>query len=429
MTPEQIRARLAEIAAKLEGIVAGADGYTDDQVKEIEGLNSEFETLSTQLEAAEKVEAMKAKAAASTGRKTQAAAPATTTPRVEVGRQLNERFGGFSNSGEWLMAVKRAGQTGEIDKRFYGPQGAASYEKVGEDGGFLVPEEVSQAILKKLEVQESLMASTTSVQVSGNALTINVDETQPWNQGIQAYWTAEGATITESKPAFKQASWRLQKLAALVKATDELLDDAVALESYIKTSAPDAFMNKINGAIISGNGVGKPEGIINSAFSVTVSKEGGQTADTVNALNVLKMYSRMFPSSRSKAAWYINPAVEEQLRQMVDPNGNYLYISPGGQLNQTPYGTLLGRPVIPLMGAMQAIGDVGDIIFADLSYYYMIRKAGGIKSATSIHLLFDKEQTAFRFSMRLDGKCPFKSPVTTEYGAYNMSAFVLLEAR
>lgn len=428
MTPEQIRARLAAIAAQLEGIVASETGYTQDQVNEIEALNEEFGSLNTQLEAAEKVEAMKAKASASTGRKTQAAAPASTV-KVEVGEQRNARFGGFNNNGEWLMAVKRAGQTGEIDKRFYGPQAATAYEKVGEDGGFLVPEEISGAILKKLEVQESLMSSATVTQVSGNALTINVDESQPWNQGIQAYWTQEGATISESKPSFKQASWRLHKLAALVKATDELLEDAVALESYIKNSAPSAFMNKINNAIIGGNGVGKPEGIISSGFAYTVAKESMQTADTVNAKNVLKMYSRMLPTSRASAAWYINPAVEDQLRVMVDANDNYIYIAPGGQLNQTPYGTLLGRPVIPLMGAMPALGDLGDIIFGDLAYYYMIRKAGGVKSATSIHLLFDKEQTAFRFSMRVDGKCPFKAPVTTEYGSYDMSAFILLEAR
>jgi HK97 family phage major capsid protein len=432
MTIEQIRARLAEIAAKLESIVASEQGYSEDQITEIETFNSEFESLTTQLEALEKVEAIKAKASSTTGRKTQSPSPqpSASTPRVEVGRQLNDRFGGFNSTGEFLMAVKRAGQTGDLDKRFM--QNATAYEKVGEDGGFLVPEEISQAILKKLEVQESLMSATTALQVGGNALTINVDESQPWNQGIQAYWTAEGAAITESKSAFKQASWRLQKLAALVKATDELLDDAMALESYIKASAPEAFMNKINSAILSGNGAGKPQGIISSPFSVTVAAEGGQSADTVVAANVIKMYSRMFPGSRARSAWYINPAVEQQLRLMVDGNDNYIFIGPGGfgsQMNQSPYGTLLGRPVIPLMGSMPALGDVGDIILADLSYYYMIRKAGGIKSATSIHLLFDKEQTAFRFSMRLDGKCPFTAPVTTEFGSYDMSAFVLLAAR
>lgn len=425
MKPEEIRAAMGDIAAKIEAIQAGADGYTEEQLAEINTLNDQFEAMSAQLDAAEKAESIKAKATASAGRKTVAGAP-NTPVRVEVGKTLNERFGGFNNAGEWLMAVKKAGQTGELDKRF---QNAAAYEKVGEDGGFLVPEEISNAILKKMEGDDSLMAKTTAIQVGGNALTINVDENQPWNGGVTAYWTQEGATITESKPAFKQASWRLQKLAALVKATDELLDDATALSSYIQVAAPNAIMHQVNKAILNGNGIGKPLGIIQSPFAVTVSKENMQTADTVNATNVLKMYSRMFPTSRANAAWYINPQVEEQLRQMVDSNGNYLYISPGGQMNQTPYGMLLGRPIIPLMGGIPGIGDLGDIIFADLSYYYMIRKAGGVKSATSIHLLFDKEQTAFRFSMRLDGKSPFQAPVTTEYGSYQMSAFVLLEAR
>jgi len=425
MTPEQIRAAMGAITAKLEGIVAGAEGYTADQVAEIEKLNAEFEALDTQLKAAEQVEAMKARANASKGRQTTPAAP-SAAPRIEVGKTLNERFGGFESSAAWLTAVKMAGRTGKVDERLLA---TTIKETVGEDGGFLVPEEMSQAILKKMEGDDSLMSKCTTVQVGGNALTINVDENQPWNGGVTAAWTQEGATISESKPAFKQASWRLQKLAALVKATDELLEDATALESYIKASVPNAIMHQVNKAIINGNGIGKPLGIISSPFAKTVSKESGQTADTVVAANILKMYSSMFPASRGNAAWYINPAVEEQLRLMVDPNGNYLYISPGGQMNQTPYGMLLGRPVIPLMGGMPGIGDVGDIIFADLSYYYMIRKAGGVKSATSIHLHFDKEVTSFRFSMRLDGKSPFQSPVTTEYGSYQMSAFVLLEAR
>lgn len=427
MKPEQIRARLAEIAAMLDTFEASETGYTEEQRTEVKALNEEFLSLTAQLETAESIEAMKLKAATPAPRKTVSPNP---EPRIEVAAPRNARFGGFSNSGDWLMAVKRAGQTSEVDKRLL--QMSVAQEKIGEDGGFLVPEELSDQILKKLDVQESLMSSCTTLQVSGNALTINVDETQPWNQGIQAYWTAEGAPITESKASFKQASWRLQKLACLVKATDELLDDATALGSYIQNAAPNAFMHKINSAILSGNGSGKPLGIINSPFAVTVSAESMQTADTVNATNVIKMYGRMFPGSRSNAAWYINPGVEDQLRLMTDPNGNYIYIAPGGfgnQITASPYGTLLGRPVIPLMGSMPAIGDLGDIIFADLSYYYMIRKAAGIKSATSIHLLFDKEQTAFRFSMRVDGKCPFQAPVTTEFGSFQMSAVVLLQAR
>lgn len=426
MNAEQIRARLLEIQTELEGIVAVENQYSDEQVELVNTLNAEFETLTKQLETVEKMEAMKAKATASAGRKTAPAQPAT---RVEVGpSRATDRFGGFNSTGDFLMAVKKAGSTGEVDNRFKN----TAYEKNGEDGGFLIPEEMSQEILKKLESKESLMSSTTQLQVSGNALTLNVDESQPWNQGVQAYWLAEGAQLTESKAAFKQASWRLHKVGAMVKATDELLDDATALESYIKVSAPAAIMHKINSAILSGNGSGKPMGIINSPFTVTVDKESMQSPDTIEARNVINMYSRMIPSARAKAAWFINAGCEPQLLTMKDDNDNFMYISPGGlgsQLSASPYGTLLGRPVYPMLSGMPALGDLGDILFADLSYYYMIVKAGGIKSASSIHLNFDREITAFRFTMRVDGKCPFQSPVTTEFGDYDMSAFVQLEAR
>jgi HK97 family phage major capsid protein len=422
MGPEQIRARLLEISNMLEGIQAGADGYTVEQVDQVNALNEEFEALTTQLEAAEKIEAMKAKATVSAGRKVE---PKTASPlRVEVGASAKDKFGGFNSTGDFLNGVKRAA-AGDIDKRFQN----AMYEKNGEDGGFLVPEEMSSAILKKLESSESLMAATTSIPISGNSLTLNVDEAQPWNQGIQAYWLAESGALTESKNVFKQASWRLQKVGVLVKATEELLDDVTALEGYIKAAAPAAIMHKVNSAIISGNGAGKPQGIISSPFTVTVAAEGGQAADTIVARNVIKMYTRMIPSARAGAAWYINPACEAQLLTMKDDADNFIYLAPGSQMNQSPYGILMGRPVIPLMSGIPALGDLGDIMFANLSYYYMIQKAGGVKSATSIHLNFDREITAFRFTMRLDGKCPFTSPVTTEFGAHQMSAFVQLAAR
>ena len=422
MTPEQIRARLGDIQAHLEGVQASEAGYSEEQVEQINSLNAEFEGLTTQLEAAEKVEAMRAKATASVGRKT---LPVIAAPRIEMGRDGKDRFGGFNSSGDFLMAVKRAG-AGDIDKRFQN----VAYEKNGEDGGFLVPEEMGSSITKKLESSESLLSATTQLKISGNAITLNLDESQPWNQGVSAYWVAEGSAITGSKPAFTQASWRLHKLAALVTATDELLDDATALSSYIQVSAPEAIMYKLNGAIINGNGAGKPQGIISSPFAKTVSKESGQTADTVVSRNIVKMYASMIPNSRARAAWYINPAVEVQLMTMVDDNGNFIYLAPGSQMNQSPYGLLLGRPVIPLMSGMPALGDLGDIVLADLSTYYTIQKSnGGVKSATSIHVNFDKEQTTFRFSLRVDGKCPFRTPVTTEFGSYQMSGIVLLEAR
>lgn len=418
MNLEQMRARLAAIANELKQF-AGLTQFTDEQTKSINALNDEYENLVKNIETAEKVEAMNAKLATSTRKvpavdPTQAAVPAS-----------QPNAGGFQSMGEFFVAVKKASTGGETDARLKN----VAKEAIGEDGGFLVPEQIMTQIAKKLQADESLLARTSQFLVSGNTMSLPTDETAPWTNGVQAYWVAEGAQIGDSKPKFGQASWRLHKLAALVKTTDELLEDAVGLESYIQRSAPVAIMHKVNEAILSGNGVGKPQGILNSAFKVKIAKESAQPADTVVTRNIVKMYSAMIPSSRANAVWYINPGVEQQLMTLKDDNGNFIYLAPGSQMNQSPYGLLLGRPVIPLIGGMKALGDEGDIVFCDLSYYYAILKSSGIKNAVSTHLLFDKDQTAYKFILRIDGSCPFKAPITTQFGNYQMSGIVTLEDR
>jgi len=414
-TIEEMRARLAEIVAKL-GEYEGMENMGQEEIDSVNTLSEEYDTLKGNIEAKEKIAAMTADA-----NKFERKVASTPVAKVEVREQKNH---GFKSGGEFFMAVKKAA-TGDLDKRFKNTH----FEKYGEDGGFLVPEDFMSAINKKVDGDESLLAKTRQLRVSGNSLTINIDQSTPWNGGLQAYWMEEGGQYTESKIQLGQASWRLHKLGVLVKCTDELLEDASALESYVKMMAPEAINHKLNGAIISGDGVAKPTGILNSGFRVTVAKESGQTADTVVAANIVKMYASMIPSARSSAAWYINPEVEPALRLLQDGAGNYIYMAPGSQMNQTPYGMLLGRPVIPLLGGMKAIGDEGDIIFADLSYYYSILKTSGLKQAMSTHLYFDRDITAFKFMIRVDGHCPFSAPISPEFGAQKLSGIVTLAAR
>ena len=419
MDLEQMRAKLEAIVAQLEQFQAMSE-ISEEEAEQINALSAEFDALTKKIEAGEKLAQVAAKATTST-RKSEP----VTVKTVEVKASKKELQGGFDSYGDFLASVKKMAH-GDIDKRF---QNNTMFERVGEDGGVLVPEQFIQDIAKKFGEDDSLFARTSQIAVSGNNLTLNIDETAPYLGGVQAYWTAEGSPIQDSKHKFGQASWKLNKLAALVKATDELLEDATALESYIRRMAPIALVHKMNSAIISGNGVGKPTGILNSGYKVRVNAESGQTADTIVAANVVKMYSRLLPASRQRAAWFINPMVESELRLMRDPAGNYIYLAPGSQMNQQPYGLLMGLPVIPLLGSMPQLGDEGDIILADLSAYYTIFKSGGIKQSVSTHLLFDRDISCYKFTMRIDGSCPFKSPVVTEFGNYEMSAIVTLADR
>jgi len=423
MDLESLKARMGEILNELE-VFNTVEDLSDEQIETVNALSGEFEGIKTKIEAKEKIEAMKAHTVAST-RKVAATEPVKTA-KVTVTNRTDKTMG-FKSFGEFAKAVSNKSK-GKIDQRF---NNATAYESFADDGGVLIPESFLSEIQEKVQGEESLLSKTSSFQTAGNHLSLPIDEVAPWNGGIQAYWTEEGGLYTESKQVLGQANFRLHKLGAMVKCTDELLDDASALESYIRRKAPGAIVHKINEAIISGDGVGKPNGLIGSSFGINVAAEAGQAAGSVVYQNLLKMSARELPQSAGKTVWLAHPQVKEQLLDLKDGNGNLIYMSGGmfpNMVERSP-DMLLGRPIIYMMGGMPALGSIGDIMLVDLDYYYSVVKSSGIKQAISTHLFFDRDITAFKFTMRLDGRCPYTSPVTTQNGAYDMSGIIRIAAR
>jgi HK97 family phage major capsid protein len=138
------------------------------------------------------------------------------------------------------------------------------------------------------------------------------------------------------------------------------------------------------------------------------------------------MASRLPVASRVNAIWLIHPDAEPQLPLMTIGEMP-VYMPPGG-LRDSPFGRLLGRPVIPHQ-VCQTVGDAGDIMLVDLGQYLTAVKAGGLRAETSIHLWFDQDLMAFRFIVRIAGQ-PWWSEVTTAAnGSFTQSPFVQLEAR
>jgi HK97 family phage major capsid protein len=419
---EKLKARMADILNEIQ-VFETVENISDEQVETINALHGEYEQVKAKSEALEKVASIQNHATTSTRK----SAPVNTpSPKVEVKSRFDKTMG-FKNFGEFAKAVADKSK-GKVDERF---NNSAAYEHISEDGGVLIPSDFLSEIREKAMGDDSLLPRTSNFQVSGNHLSMPIDEKEPWNGGIKAYWIGEGQQYTESKQELGQANFRLHKLGALVRATDELLEDASALESYIRRKAPEAIVHKLNDAIINGDGVAKPSGILGSDFTIEVAAEGGQAADTVVYKNLVNMEARLLPSASAGAVWIAHPAVKAQLRQLKDDNGNAIYMS-GGQfpnLASAGFDTLLGKPIVYMMGAMPTLGDSGDIILADLNYYYSAIKTAGIRQDISTHLYFDRDITAFKFSMRVDGHCPFKSPVVTQYGNYEMSGFIKLAAR
>jgi hypothetical protein len=78
-----------------------------------------------------------------------------------------------------------------------------------------------------------------------------------------------------------------------------------------------------------------------------------------------------------------------------------IFLPPATGIRESYDGTLNGRPLI-LSEHAAAFSSQGDLSLLALNGYRTITKAGGIETATSMHLYFDANATAFRFIFRLE---------------------------
>lgn len=351
-------------------------------------------------------------------------------PEVKTAPKNEERK--FKTFGEQLMAAYRASMPGgQVDNRLTTRAASGLNESNPSDGGFLVQQDFVSELLKRT-YETGILASKVKkipISTSANGLKINaVDEDSRANGsrfgGVQTYWEGEADKLAGTKPKFRVLELSLKKLTGLCYATDELLQDTAALESVIRQAFAEEFGFKIDDAILTGTGAGEPLGILNSSSLVTVAKESNQ-AEKITVENLIKMWNRVWSRSRNNAVWFINQEIEPYLYTLKI--GTTPVYVPAGGLSEKPYGTLFGRPVIPLEQC-SALGEVGDIILADLNQYLLIDK-GGINAQSSIHVRFLYDENVFRFIYRVDGQPIWNKPLTPYKGTATQSPFVALAKR
>ncbi len=335
---------------------------------------------------------------------------------------------GFRNYGDFCAEVVRAATGKGSVERLTRAATVFGNESAGPDGGYAVPPEFAREISSLAFAEESLLSRCDAVPVTGNTMTFPKDETTPWGStGITAAWEGEGAATSPKKPALGESQLRLRKLKVLVAASEELLADAAAMSSYISRKCGEAVDWKVNDAIINGTGAGQPLGIMKSASVVSQAKESGQAADTIVAGNIAKMYGRCIMGAGSNVVWLLNPDAFQQV-MTLSLNSNPIWVPANQGFTGAPNGLLMGRPIV-LTDACDTVGDVGDIILANLSGYRAITKSGGADFQTSMHLWFDQDLMAFRLIFRMDGQPALQSAVTPPNSSVTRSHFIALADR
>ena len=354
--------------------------------------------------------------------------------KAAPGAQLDKDYVG---SGDFFQTIWHHANTLPDSDRMFANQ--AKWKKIQNsfgsqipaDGGFLIPETLRSELLS-VALETSIVRSRARViPMSSLRLPIpSVDSTSNVSSvfgGIVCYWTEEGATLTESQASFGRVVLEAKKLTAYSEAPNELIADAPGFGSFLDQILPEALAFYEDDAFINGTGVGEPLGVLNGSAAISVTKATGQAADTIVWENIVSMYSRMLPTSLSRAVWIASIDTFPQLATMaleVGTAGSAIWLSSG--VDQPPV-SILGRPVIFTEKA-PVVGDAGDLTFVDFGYY-LIGDRQVMQASSSPHYKFASDKTAFRVIERVDGRPWLESAITPKNNGATLSPIVKIAAR
>lgn len=425
---EKYRQDLAANVAESETILArvDADGnLTEADAALIAGLEGKRATLGKNIEREDALAASDKLA-----RRVASSEPSITH---EHDRAIDQPWAETNGFGGFMQAVRRAGAGGVPDPRLFAAA-TGQGEAIGPDGGYAIPIEYAEGIEKNMWETGKLLSRVSQRPVAGNNITyrvVNETSRADGSRGgaLNHYWLDEGEAPTASTMKLAKVELKLRKIGALLYATDELNEDAPALEAELREGLISELVFGTENAIFRGAGSSQPLGFMEAPCLVSVSKETNQAALTITTTNLSKMFARLPARSQANMVWLTNVDCGPQLDELSIAAGTaaleprFVNYGPDGILR------IKGREVLTVEYA-ETVGTLGDIVAVDLSQYRAIRKAAaGPQVTSSIHVRFVNGENTFRAIYRVDGQPLPRAAITPFKGTGTLSPFVALATR
>lgn len=413
----QLFARQDALLAQMRAL-ANKEALTEEETAAYDGAEKEYDNNEKQIMRLQKL----------ANREEQDKAP-VNQPVVEV---VNEQLPKPYKSLMQQLRDVRDAASGRVSDSLHTVQNAMGGNVgTGADGGFAIQSDFAGIMMDSAAKAGNILPLVDSYEVKDGANSVkwvDIDEDDVSSSvfgGVRVYWAAEAVTVAKSQPKLAEKELKLEKLMGFAYATYELDSDSSFVNTLYTRAFQLAIQRTLEGAIVSGDGVGKPIGILTSKALVAVDKEASQAPATIQWENLSKMYHRAF--DKTKGVWLAHPDAHEQFDFLSFPVGTggvpvYLPATQQGSID-----SLRGRAIVE-SDHCSALGTLGDVNFVDLSQYMMAYK-GGVDAATSIHVQFLTAENCFRFIFRANGMPKRNKKLTIKNSANQRSPFITLATR
>lgn len=262
------------------------------------------------------------------------------------------------------------------------------------DGGNLVPADFMMELNKELTDMVIMRQVARVVPMRRNTMVI-----PRVTSGVQAYWTAENAAKSTTTAAFTQDTLTAFKLAAILYASDELIEDSRDMGSFdivqlIITLFAEAIATVEELAFMQGNGTTAPLGLETARAATTFASVAavGQDFD-----DVINLEHALAPQYRANAVFIVNDQQVKEWRKFKDSDGRYLWQEP---LSQGQPATFHGYRVYSSMHTPKGVVYFGDF---KKGYWIGDRRQMSVKITQDSETAFTHDQTAIRVVQRVGG--------------------------
>lgn len=247
--------------------------------------------------------------------------------------------------------------------------------------------------------------------------------------GVQVYRKGEATQRTVSDVKTTKVTLFAQDMTAFFELSrDSMQDSTAVLDAMIPMLGGQAIGWRSDWEAWQGSGSGQMLGIVNAPCTILVTRN---TASHIKYQDVFTMYTRLLPRAKAGACWFVHPFAMNDVMQLQDPAGHFIYFPiltapPEGQIGTPPSGRLLGLPLYETEKAFP-LGTQGDLSLCAMDRY-LYGERSGLEVGLSEHFLFDTDQVAIRLKVRNDGKPQLKAPIYLADGSQSnqVSAFVVL---
>jgi HK97 family phage major capsid protein len=261
-----------------------------------------------------------------------------------------------------------------------------------------VPTRVIEGIVLRLVTESAVLQASPRTFTTAGGETLKVAQATAYGT---ASFVSEGSAFPENDPTAASVSLSAYKVGRLLQVSNELIADTeFDIERYLGeelgTSLGIAVAEAVDGTNI---GTSTVQGAFSTASSIGVTGTAAGGAPTAGEM--ISLYYSVNPRYQANGSWLMNPTTLQHLTTLNDTTGRSLLLPALSQ--QTPT-TLLGRPVYTSTSVAAYGSGVSSVIFGDISRFYYLRIAGGVKLVSSPDFSLNTDQVTYRISTRVDGR-------------------------